>query len=167
MSISVVPNRFVGLREVSETDEPFLFDVFCTMLADQVAALPDPRLVQHFLRIQFCAQEARFDSRFPGHERFVVTYAGQDAGRAYLHRTTSALHGIDLTLLPRFRSRGIGNRLVLDLFAEARETARIVSIRVPRLYHRATRLFTGLGFRLVTADDLDRYYEWSPATAPV
>jgi ribosomal protein S18 acetylase RimI-like enzyme len=118
--------------------------------------------VRHFLRIQYTTQEARFHRRFPGHERYVVTHEGQDAGRVYLHRTPSTLHAIDMILLPRFRSRGIGSRLVGDLFDEAREHGQQVSIRVPRRNERASRLYAGLGFRLVAMDDLDHYYEWDP-----
>ena len=167
MSISAVPGRFDGLRAVRRADEPFLYDVFCTTWEHEVAAMPDPRLVRHFLRIQYTAQETRFHSRFPGHERYVVTHDGEDAGRVYLHRTPSILHAIDMTLLPRFRSLGIGSRLVEDLFAAARDQAQLVSIRVPRRNERATRLYAALGFRLVTMDDLDHYYEWNPETSPV
>jgi hypothetical protein len=102
--ITSVPGRFDSLRAVRRADEPFLFDVFCTMLADEVAAMPDPRLVRHFLRIQHTAQETRFATRFPGH----------------------------------------------------------VSVRVPRRNVRASSFYASLGFRLVTMDDLDHYYEWTP-----
>ena len=167
MTISVVPGRFEDLRAVRPADEPFLFDVYCTTWLEEVAAMPDPRLVQHFLRIQYTAQEARFEGRFPGHERYVVTHDGKDAGRVYLHRTASMLHAIDMILLPRFRSLGIGSRLVSRLFDEARDTGRLVSIRVPRRNVRATRLYAALGFRLVAVDDLDHFYEWTPETSPV
>ena len=163
MTTELAPRRFDGLRAVRRADEPFLFDVFCTAWEQEVAALPDVRLVRHFLRIQYTTQEARFQRRFPGHERYVVTHEGTDAGRVYLHRTASMLHAVDMILLPRFRSRGIGSRLVGDLFDEARAHGQQVSIRVPRRNERASRLYAGLGFRLVATDDLDHYYEWDPA----
>jgi GNAT superfamily N-acetyltransferase len=164
VTIDAVPQRFDCLRAVRQTDEPFLFDVFCTAWEQEVAAMPDARLVRHFLRIQYTAQETRFRRRFPGHERYVITHKGEDAGRAYLHRTASMLHAVDMILLPRFRSLGIGSRLVRDLFAQARDAGQQVSIRVPRRNERASRLYAGLGFRLVAMDDLDRYYEWDPET---
>lgn len=167
MTVSAVPGRFDGLRAARRADEPFLYDVFCTVWEQEVAAMPDPRLVRHFLRIQHTAQETRLQARFPGHERYVVTHKGEDAGRLYLHRTPSMLHAIDLTLLPRFRSLGIGTRLMQDLLDEARDHAQPVSLRVPRRNERASRLFAGLGFRLVTMDDLDHYFEWDPGTSPV
>jgi ribosomal protein S18 acetylase RimI-like enzyme len=162
VTTDAVPKRFDRLRAVRQADEPFLFDVFCTAWEQEIAAMPDTRIVRHFLRIQYTAQETRFRRRFPGHERYVITHKGEDAGRAYLHRTASMLHAVDMILLPRFRSLGIGSRLVRDLFDQAREQGQLVSIRVPRRNQRASRLYAGLGFRLVATDDLDHYYEWDP-----
>ena len=162
MGISDVPGRFDCLRAAREADEAFLFAVFCTSWEEEVAVMPDPRLVRHFLRIQYTAQDARFAQRFPGHERYVVTDDGKDIGRVYLHRTPSMLHAVEMTLLPEFRSLGVGTRLVGDLFAEARDHQQSVSIRVPRRNQRASSLYAALGFSLVTMDDLDRYYEWHP-----
>ncbi len=162
MQISDVPGRFDCLRAARKADEPFLFDVFCTGWEQEVAAMPDPRLVRHFLRIQYTAQETRSRARFPGHERYVVTDDGADAGRFFLHRTPSMLHAIDMILLPAHRSRGIGSRLVADLFAEATDHKQLVSIRVPRRNQRASSLYAALGFRLVAMDDLDHYFEWTP-----
>ena len=162
MGISSVPGRFDCLRAVREADEAFLFDVFCTGLAEEVAAMPDPRLVRHFLRIQYTAQESRFQARFPGHERYVVTYDGRDAGRFFVHRTPSMLHAIDMILLPEFRSLGLGSRLVADVFDEARDHKQLVSVRVPRRNERASAFYASLGFRLVAMDDLDHYFEWKP-----
>lgn len=149
------------LAPAGEADGSFLYDVFCTTWADEVAALPDPSLAAHVLRIQHTAQERRFANRYPCFERFVVLHDGERAGRLYVHRGTM-VHLIDMTLLPRFRSRGIGTALVSDLLAAAGERGQPVTLRVPRRNARAAALYTGLGFRLVTMDDLDSYFEWSP-----
>ena len=150
------------LVPAGEADESFLYDVFCTTWADEVAALPNPGLAAHVLRIQHTAQERRFENRYPGYERLVVLHGGERAGRLYLHRRGATVHAIDMTLLPRYRSLGIGTRLVSDLLEVARENNQTVTLRVPRRNPRATALYGTLGFRLVTIDDLDSYLEWSP-----
>jgi len=158
--------RLTYLAPAGQGDEAFLYDVFCTTWQDEIAALPNQKLAHHILRIQHTAQDTRFHSRYPGHERFVVSHGGVRAGRLYLHRTPTMVHAIDMTLLPEFRSRGIGTRIVSDLFELAREDGVSVSLRVPRRNQRAADLYTGLGFALVTMDDLDAYYEWSPGASP-
>jgi ribosomal protein S18 acetylase RimI-like enzyme len=154
--------RLADLRPCEDDDDGFLYDVFCTTWENEVAALPNPNLAQHVLRIQHTAQERRIASRYPGHQRFVVLVDGEDAGRVYVHEGLSTLHVIDLTLLPAFRSEGVGTRLVRDLFAHATERGLSVTLRVPRRNRRASALYSSLGFRLVRVDDLDSYFEWTP-----
>jgi GNAT superfamily N-acetyltransferase len=154
--------RLTYLRPCDASDDAFLYDVFCTTWASEVAALPNQNLARHVLRIQHIAQERRFASRYPGHERFVVVEDGEPAGRLYVHLKGPVVNVVDLTLLPSFRSRGIGTRIFHDLFAEAAQDGRSISMRVGRTNRRATDLYTALGFRLVAVDDLDNYFEWSP-----
>ncbi len=151
------------LRPAEEDDEQFLFDVFTTTWADEVAALPNPNLAAHVLRIQHTAQERRFDGRFPGYERFVIVSGGRRAGRLYLHQTPTMVHALEMTLLPEFRSRGLGSLVVDDLLARAARNGQSVTLRVPRRNTRAIALYEASGFRLVTVDDLDSYFEWAPS----
>ena len=154
------------MRPATSADEAFLFDVYCTTKRDQVAALPDPSLAQHFLRIEYTAQDRRFAQRFPGHERWIVLADGQPAGRLYLHRSPSLLQVVDVTLLPEHRSRGLGTHLMGLVLDEATAHDQAVSLRVSRGNHRAASLYDAIGFRHVTEDDLDVYLEWTPQPAP-
>jgi GNAT superfamily N-acetyltransferase len=132
-----------------------------------VAALPNQNLARHVLRIQHIAQERRFDTRYPGHRRFVVSHEGEQVGRFYLFGSGSLLHVVDLTLLPRFQSLGIGSRLLADLIREASRHDQRVSMRVGRDNDRSLELCASLGLQLLSSDDLDHYFEWVPAPAPV
>ena len=151
------------LRACTKADDAFLYDVFCTTWAHEVAALPNQNLAQHVLRIQHIAQERRFASRYPDHERYVVLVDGQPAGRLYVHQDDLTLHVVDLTLMPEHRSHGLGSQIFRDLFAEAARQGQKVTLRVGRRNRRATDLYTSLGFTLVMVDDLDNYFEWTPA----
>ena len=151
------------LRACTKADDAFLYDVFCTTWAHEVAALPNQNLAQHVLRIQHIAQERRFASRYPDHERYVVLVDGQPAGRLYVHQDDLTLHVVDLTLMPEHRSHGLGSQIFRDLFAEAARQGQTVTLRVGRRNRRATDLYTSLGFTLVMVDDLDNYFEWTPA----
>ncbi len=149
-------------RRATPQDEAFLFDVYCTTWQREVAAMPNPSLVRHFLRIQYTAHNTKIAARFPGHERWVVMHEDKRAGRFFLHRSPSILHIVEITLLPEFRSAGIGTRILLDVLAEAERHDQSVSLRVPRRNVRAANLYNTLGFSLVTMDDQDSYFEWTP-----
>lgn len=157
--------KLTYLRPCDASDDGFLFDVFSTTWESEVAALPNQNLAQHVLRIQHIAQERRFASRYPGSERYVVVEGGEDVGRLYVHVKDPTMHVVDLTLLPRFQSRGIGSQVFRDLFAEATRAGQSITLRVHRKNSGATDLYTALGFRLVAVDDLDNHLEWSgPST---
>jgi ribosomal protein S18 acetylase RimI-like enzyme len=153
------------LKPARSPDDEFLYEVFATTWADEVAALPNQNLARHVLRIQHIAQERRFDARYPGFRRFVVSHEGTRAGRFYLFGSGSALQIVDLTLLPPFQSRGIGSRLVRDLMREASADGHRVSMHVGRDNERSLALCVAFGFELVSSDDLDHYLEWVPEPA--
>lgn len=157
--------RLPYLRRCQASDDAFLYAVFATTWASEVAALPNQNLARHVLRIQHIAQERRFASRYPDHERFVVVEDGESVGRLYVTQQGPVLHVVDLTLLPEFRERGIGTRLLRDLLEQATQDGRTVTLRVGRTNHRAADLYAALGFRLVAVDDLDNFFEWTPDVA--
>jgi len=155
------------LRACTEADDAFVYDVFATTWESEVAALPNQNLAQHVLRIQHISQERRFTGRFPDRQRYIVMEGDEPAGRLYVDETGPVLQIIDLTLMPRFRDQGIGTRILRDLFTHAERHGLTVRLRVERRNERATMLWTGLGFELVSMDDLDNFFEWVPATALV
>ena len=154
--------RLPYLRPCEASDDAFLYAVFSTTWESEVAALPNQNLAQHVLRIQHIAQERRFASRYPGHDRFVVLVEGERAGRLYVHTDGLTMHVVDLTLMPEHRSHGLGSQIFRDLLEEAESEGLTVTLRVGRRNRRATDLYTRLGFDLVGVDDLDNYFEWSP-----
>ena len=157
--------RATYLRPAEASDDAFLYDVFCTTWADEVAALPNQNLAQHVLRIQHIAQERRFAKQYPGHQRYVVVENGEPAGRLYLHHDGETMHVVDVTLLPRFRSHGIGARVFEDLFAQCAERGHTISLRVSRRNRRAVDLCNRLGFSLVDVDDVECRFTWGPPVA--
>jgi GNAT superfamily N-acetyltransferase len=150
------------LRPARASDDAFLYDVFCTTWADEVAALPNQNLAQHVLRIQHIAQERRFAQKYPGHQRYVVVEDGEPAGRLYLHHDETTTHVVDVTLLPRYRSHGLGTRVFADLLAQCADQGRTMSLRVSRRNRRAVELCNRLGLTLTAVDDLENHFQWAP-----
>jgi GNAT superfamily N-acetyltransferase len=153
------------LRPYDVSDDPFLYDVFATTWQSEVAALPNQKLARHVLRIQHIAQERRFSALHPGQQRFVVLADGEQAGRLYVQQDGAVTRIVDLTLMPEFRSRGIGTRIVRDLCRLAGRDGHTLSLRVGRRHTGVTDLYSRLGFTLVAVDDLDNHLEWTdPST---
>lgn len=152
----------VVLRPTTDADRALLLAVYASTRAeelDQVEWAPGAR--EAFLEMQFTAQDHEYHRLNPQGTFDVVEVDGRAAGRLYVDRRPGDLRIVDISLLPQFRGRGTGERLITALQEEAAADGRIVSIHV-EAYNRAARLYERLGF--VVAADLGVYrrMEWTP-----
>lgn len=63
----------------------------------------------------------------------------------YIHRSSREHRIVDISLLPAYRGRGIGTRLLTSVIAEADSAGKPVSIHV-EVFNPARRLYERLGF---------------------
>lgn len=152
----------IRLRTIEASDEGFLFDVYASTRADEMA-LVDWSAAQAgtFLRMQFEAQHTYYTENYRGAQFQVILYEGQPAGRFYVHRRAGEIRIMEIALLPEFRNRGIGTALVNEVLAEARSLKLPVSIHVER-FNPALALYQRLGFRLKEDKGVYLLLECSP-----
>jgi ribosomal protein S18 acetylase RimI-like enzyme len=139
----------VVLRPVTDADHEFLVGVYASTRQeelDQVAWPPGAR--ESFIRMQFRAQDVDYRRNNPDASYDVIEVDGQPAGRLYVDRRTGDLRVIDIALLPEFRGRGLGGRLLRSLLDEAAASGSKVSIHV-EVHNPAARLYGRLGFVVV------------------
>jgi ribosomal protein S18 acetylase RimI-like enzyme len=111
---------------------------------------------------QFEAQDTDYRRTRPQATFEVIEVDGRPAGRLYLDRREGTIHVIDIALLPPFRGRGVGTRLLYDLMVEADGSGRALEIHVERL-NPARRLYERLGFRDVEEGPVYILMERPPA----
>ena len=163
-SASATPSATVGLRPVGADDTEFLFTLFASTRAEELATTGwNAAQQERFLRQQFAAQRQAYEGNYPGAEFHVIVVAGRPAGRLYLHRRAQEIRVMDLALLPEFRRRGIGTALLTDVLAEGERTGRPVTIHV-EVFNPAQRLYHRLGFRPVASNGVYQLMEWTAAT---
>ena len=153
----------LSLRPVSFDDEAFLFQVYASTRAEEMAVVPwSEEQKQAFVRMQFNAQSESYRQQFPGAEYHVILHGGVPAGRLTVERTEARILLIDIALLPAHRNMGIGSSLICDLKKEAQETGRPLGIEVEN-FNPAYRLYERLGFKKI--DEAGVYYrmEWRPS----
>ncbi|MGH9931912.1 MAG: GNAT family N-acetyltransferase [Pyrinomonadaceae bacterium] len=153
----------LALRPVSLADQPFLFQVYASTRAEEMAVVPwSEDQKQAFLQMQFNAQSQSYQQQFPGAEYSVILYDGVPAGRLTVERTDESILLIDIALLPAHRNMGIGSSLIDDLKTEAQESGRPLRLDVEN-FNPAYRLYERLGFKKI--DEASFYYrmEWRPS----
>jgi RimJ/RimL family protein N-acetyltransferase len=150
------------LRPVRPEDREFLFSVYASTRADEMAVVPWSEAQKvAFCRQQFEAQTTYWDEQYPGAERSIVEVDGVPAGRFYVERWPKELRLIEIAFLPAFRGRGTGTELLKRLFAEAAEGGKTVTIHV-EIFNPARALYERLGFVSKGERGLYVLMEWKP-----
>lgn len=149
-------------RPITPQDLPLLSRIYAST-RQQELALVDWTAEQKaaFLQMQFEAQHKFYLEQFDDAEFSIIEQRRTPIGRLYVDRREDEIRLIDIALLPEFRNRGIGGRLLRDLLAEGQRVQKAVRIHVER-DNPALRLYERLGFRHI--DDHGVYFlmEWQP-----
>jgi ribosomal protein S18 acetylase RimI-like enzyme len=137
-------NAAVELLPVGQDDREFLYRVYASTRAEELAVVPwDDGQKDSFLRMQFDAQDAWWRENYAGTSFDVIVVDGEPAGRLYLHRGDTEIRIVDIALLPEYRGNGVGTTLLRDVIAEGKR----VTIHVERM-NPALRLYERLGFEI-------------------
>jgi ribosomal protein S18 acetylase RimI-like enzyme len=156
----------VRLRPARTEDEPFLYDLYASTRAEELAQV-DWNEAQRtsFLRMQFTAQSRFYQSEYLGAAFQIIEWKGMPVGRLYLHRRPQEIRVMDISLLPEHRGRGIGRGLLEKVLDEAAGLGKSVTIHV-ETFNRAIRLYERLGFQRVASNGIYHLMEWLPETLP-
>lgn len=157
-----MPRATATLRPIHEGDAELLFQIYASTRAEELASVGwNAAQQQDFLRQQFAAQRQCYESEYPGAEFQIILVAGRPAGRLYVHRREQEIRIMDLALLPEFRRRGLGTRLLRGLFSEGDRTGKRVSIHV-EVFNPAQHLYARLGFQQVATHGVYLLMERAP-----
>jgi ribosomal protein S18 acetylase RimI-like enzyme len=137
----------ISLRPIAAEDQPFLYQVYASTRQDELAPVPwTDEQKEAFLRMQFAAQHSHYQQHYADASFDVILWDDRPAGRLYVERRDRELRIVDIALLPAYRNRGIGSRLLNELIAEANAAGKPVSIHVEH-NNPALRLYQRLGFQ--------------------
>jgi GNAT superfamily N-acetyltransferase len=136
----------ISLRPVTDADRPFLVQLYGST-REQELALTDwnEEQKQAFVEMQFQAQDAYYREVYPSAEYLLILRDGAPIGRFYVNRRQDEIRIVDLAIISAERGRGVGSKLLHDLFLAAENTP--VTIHVEQ-FNPARRLYERLGFRL-------------------
>ena len=140
--------NLVFRRPVQEDDEDFLRLLYHTT-RDEINAMPwheDDK--QRFLDQQYAAQRIFYQKHYPDAVHDVITMNGQSIGRIIVDGEGQKVRIVDISLLPEFRGRGIGEFILAQIKEQAEKTGATIHLSV-QLNNRAIRLYERLGFRKV------------------
>lgn len=153
------------LTEAGDADIAFLDQVYASVRLDELALTDwsEERKLA-FLGDQAARQREHYGRHYVGAEFLVIRRGGEPIGRVFLYRHGNDIRLMDIGLLPPWRGRGIGTRLVEALLRLAAAEGCGVTLHVEP-DNPARRLYDRFGFRLIENRGVYLFYGWS-ADAP-
>lgn len=144
-----------------QRDTNFLFQVYSSTREAELSVVDwSDTHKTDFLHMQCNAQHTYFQSRFPSAELLAIVERSTPIGRLYITRESDEFRILDITLLPRFRERGIGTSVLTSILKLAHREHMPVCAYVER-YNPAIRLFRRLGFRQMRNVGITYQMEWN------
>ena len=133
-------------RPITQADLPFLSRLYASTRTEELGVLDwTQEQKAAFLRQQFEAQHAHYQTYFAGSDFLVIERGGAPIGRLYLWRAADEHRIVDIAFLTEHRRRGLGLALLQDLLDEAATARKPVLIHVEK-FNPAMSLYRRLGF---------------------
>lgn len=148
----------ITFRNVSERDSEFIEKVYRSTREDELKLTnwsEDQK--QRFIMMQSMAQLADYKQKFKGATYQVILFKNKPAGRLFQWESDEAIHVIDISLLPEFRGKGIGKKILTDILQSAKTKNKKVTLNVLK-NSDAKRLYSRLGFK--KTKDSNQHYEY-------
>src|SRR6185295_9948700 len=151
----------ITFRPAGPDDEPFLYELYCsTRNEDLTAGDWNSPQQQMLLKMQFIGQQHSYKAQYPRADHDIILLDGLAIGRVMVERGDHEIRGVDIALLPAYRSTGVGGAIIQDLLDEARRAGKPFRIQVVRT-NRARRLYDRLGFREIGDTGTHYVMEWA------
>ncbi len=152
----------IDFRAIEADDEALLSAIYASTRADEMALVPawSESEKAAFLEGQFKAQHHYYQQNYKNADFRIILFDRQAAGRLYLDRRAAEIRIVDISLLPEFRGKGLGELILRSILDEAAAKNLPVTIHVER-FNKALNLYHRLGFKML--DDTHGVYllmEW-------
>lgn len=166
MTIGTFADQQIELRPVTDDDRQFLLRVYEISREFELSMTQwEDSQKQAFAAHQLDAQTHTYQVKYPDATHDIIISRGTAVGRLYVDRGREQIAILDITILPEYRSKGIGGVLIKTLQDEASRTDRSVRIYLEH-FNQSQKLFRELGFEVVPNDGIDLRFEWRAERDP-
>jgi ribosomal protein S18 acetylase RimI-like enzyme len=151
------------VRPALPQDDKFQYDLAYGVMYEQLhAQLWDPNIRHPLMDLQVKSKRASYAAVHPQADYAIIMLDDQPVGRLIIDRSGEFYHLVDISIVPKQRSAGIGTRVVLGLCMEAELMRKSVRLYVSITNPRAKALYQRLGFRVIEDQQTDTLMERRP-----
>ena len=150
----------ISLRAINwKQDRPFLQELYASSREWEMKLIPwNKEAKKIFLQQQFQAQDAHYKKYYPNATYQIIQQNSKDVGRIYINWNEDC-RIIDISILSSFRNKGIGSKVLQDLFNEADAKNICVTVHVER-ENPALTLYKRLGFLPASSNFTNEIYQF-------
>jgi ribosomal protein S18 acetylase RimI-like enzyme len=143
----------IQLRPIAASDIGFLKKVYYSTREKELEKATDwtTEIKEAFINQQFEAQHNYYQKNYLTAVFWVITKDKTNIGRLYIdeHFGAEEIRIIDITLLPNWRNKGLGQQILNAIISRAENKKKKVSIHVES-FNPAMALYFKLGFKKVS-----------------
>ncbi len=152
----------IVFRSITPEDMDFLFEVYAATRDREMRLTGwDAAQIHFFLKMQFNLQHNYYQENYRNARFLVICFGGREIGRLYRQIRSDEIRIIDIALLPGFRGRGIGTKIIREIMAEATGAGLAVRLHVEKM-NPAIRVYQRLGFMPVKDAGMHRQMQYGP-----
>ena len=108
------------VRPTLPQDEQFLYQLVYQTMSEQLFAWTwDPNIREQLLDLQIRAKHGSYAAEYPHANHGIIVWDNEPVGRLIVDRSGEFHVLVDIAILPKYRSAGIGTRIILGLCMEA------------------------------------------------
>ncbi len=149
-------------RPETSADDDFLIPLYASCRADAALLAQWPSEQRDvFINQQFQLQRQHYQREYPNADYSIILADEQAIGRWYLYRDAAYYELLDIGLIPEYRNKAIGSRLVNDLLSEAGRVNKSVRVFVEQ-DNPAQRFYSRLGFNTIEQHGAHLLLTWQP-----
>jgi ribosomal protein S18 acetylase RimI-like enzyme len=157
MNKTALAKDLITFRSIADEDGEFLYKLYASTRAEEMTLTGwNENEIDEFLRMQFHLQHVQYMENYKKGGTFeIILVDNIPAGRLYVRRKPDDIRIIDIALLPEFRRKGTGSKIMKELMIEADCEKLPLSLHVEQ-NNPALGLYENLGF--VRKDLVGIYY---------
>jgi GNAT superfamily N-acetyltransferase len=135
------------LRPERPGDADFLYALFCSHMAPNVAAMPvDDAVKESLLRMQFRSQTVSYRAQYPDARCDILERDGTPFGRLIVDEANDVATFVDFALLPGERGAGLGTAVMLRLMDWVGERCAVARLSILYNNEASLRMTRRVGF---------------------
>lgn len=148
-------NVLLEFKPISDMDLPFLYKVYrSTRIQEMQITNWSNDEIERFLQMQFYLQHIQYMGNYDCPSFTIIVHNEIPIGRLYINRFDDEIRIIDIAILPEYRNKGIGSKIIKSIIAESEIKKIPISLHVE---HNNTAIDFYRRFDFTLVNDLGVY----------